>query len=59
MRKIWAYQHVNLGPGEDYFQTLRINGELGWEAWHMEKDARGWRTIHFKMERPRGDGAKP
>lgn len=20
----------------------------GWEAWHIEKDERGWRAIYFK-----------
>lgn len=58
MKRYWEYQHVNLGPGEDYFQTLRINGDLGWEAWHMEKNDRGWRTIFFKRDHahPRGKG---
>jgi hypothetical protein len=48
----WEYQHLNLGPGEDHFGTLRENGERGWEAWHMERDERGWRTIYFKRQVP-------
>lgn len=44
----WEYTHINFAPGEDYFESLRTNGQLGWEAWHMEVNERGWRSVFFK-----------
>lgn len=47
----WEYQHISLAPDEDHYQTLRLNGLNGWEAWHIERDGRGWRTIYFKRKK--------
>lgn len=46
----WVYESDNVRPGESWFDVLRKRGAAGWEAWHMEKDERGWRTIYFKRE---------
>lgn len=46
--KKWEYTSVNVGPGESWYDQLRAWGENGWEAWHIEKTAEGWREIYFK-----------
>jgi len=44
----WEYTSENIAPSENWHDELRWRGRDGWEAWHMEKDERGWRTIYFK-----------
>lgn len=44
---IWEYQSVKLDRGESWYDALRLNGERGWEAWHMES-INGFREIYFK-----------
>lgn len=56
----WEYQHLNIAPGEDWFQALRLNGARGWEAWHIEYDReRGWRTLYFKRQTHEAKPEKP
>lgn len=49
----WEYMSENVAPGESWYGVLRVQGAEGWEAWHIDKDDRGWRTIYFK--RPVGE----
>lgn len=44
----WEYQHIDLDPTESHYDCLRANGKNGWEAWHMERNDRGWKTLYFK-----------
>lgn len=49
----WEYLTVNIGPGQ--YDMLQQRGAEGWEAWHTENSANGWREICFR--RPaRADG---
>lgn len=49
---IWEYVSKIVAPGESYFDVLRNMGALGWEAWHIDRDANGWREIFFKRSKP-------
>lgn len=44
----WIYESEIVSPGNSWFNVLRERGAAGWEAWHIEKDANGWREIYFK-----------
>lgn len=50
----WEYTSATVKPGENWYDVLRRFGREGWEAWHIERDASGWREIHFK--RPLNNG---
>lgn len=52
--KIWEYASIKLDPQESVSTTLKLNGELGWEAWHIDehRTERGvYREVYFKRER--------
>lgn len=38
----------NVAPNESTFAFIKKWVVKGWEPWHIEKDATGWREIYFK-----------
>lgn len=40
--------HDTCAPNESRFDLIRKWVMEGWEPWHMECDANGWREIYFK-----------
>ena len=44
----WEYDSETVAPGENHYTVLRKRGADGWEAWHIERNAEGWREIFFK-----------
>ncbi len=50
----WEYTSEKVAPGESWYDVLRLMGLARWEAWHIEKDANGWREIYFKRHKLEG-----
>ena len=48
----WEYISFNSAPGEDRYSQLRAMGAEGWEAWHIEQNADGWREVYLKRRQP-------
>lgn len=46
----WEYTSRTTAPGETLADLLKVMGDLGWEAWHVSRDARG---IAVQFKRPK------
>lgn len=40
----------DLTPTDDLITTMQEYGDMGYEAWHMETRADGFRAVYFKMK---------
>lgn len=49
MNQGWIYTTEEFAPGESHYDGLRAAGKDGWEAWHIEKKADGWREVYYKQ----------